>query len=293
MKPDDLLTLGYIQAHPLEAARRVEAMDAKEVAALFSPLPPTDLASVLEHCMPSAASKIISLLPQESGNNVLTALTASSAIGVLRQFDDPLRKEFLARLGKVVGASLRRAMRYPSQTAGSLADPRVFTLPPDISVHEAREWIIRDRRNTRYYVYVIDRDTKLEGLVTLKQLLVSDDDHLIATIMNNQVMTLPAEATIKEILQHPQWIRFPTLPVVDQWGTFLGALGYQTLRGIEQEVTGHGIPGPVSQTLIQLWEAYSLAGINILTDMADAMKNVPAADPSSSCLTQATQGKDS
>ena len=293
MEPEHLLTLGYIQAHPLEAACRVEAMESKDAAALLSPLPPADLASMLEHCIPSSAAKIIAFLPQESGNDVLTVLTASSAIGVLRQFDDPLRQEFLSRLGKAIGSSLRRAMRYPAQTAGSLADPRVLTLPPDISVQDAREWIVRDRRNARYYVYVIDRDTKLEGLVTLKQLLVSDSDHLIATIMNNQVITLSAEATIEEILQHPQWIRFPTLPVVDRWGTFLGALGYQTLRGIEQEFTGHVVPGPVSQTLIQLWEAYSLTGINILTDMADAMKSSPVGDSSSPSLTKRTSGQGS
>jgi len=293
MEPEYLLTLGYIQAHPLEAARRVEAMESKDAATLLSPLPPVDLASMLEHCMSSSAAKIIALLPQKSGNDVLAALTASSAIGVLRQFDDPLRQEFLSRLGRVIGSSLRRAMRYPAQTAGSLADPRVLTLPPDISVQDAREWITRDNHNARYYVYVIDRDTKLEGLVTLKQLLVSDSDHLIGTIMNNQVITLSAEATIEEILQHPQWSRFPTLPVVDRWGTFLGALRYQTLRGIEQEWTGHVVPGPISQTLIQLWEAYSLTGINILTDMADAMKSGPVRDPSSPPLTKKSMGKGS
>ena len=40
-----------------------------------------------------------------------------------------------------------------------------------------------------------------------------------------------------------QWERFPTLPVVDRWGTFLGALRYRTLRGIEQEHVRNPDPG--------------------------------------------------
>ena len=183
----------------------------------------------------------------------------------------PCKAETLDGLEKAVGASLRRAMRYPSQTAGNLADPRVFTLPPDISVYEALERTKYDIRNTTYYVYVIDRDTKLEGLVTLKQLIASDVDHLIATIMKNKVITLSAEASIEEILQHPQWNRFHTLPVVDRWGTFLGALRYQTLRGIEQEHVRNPDPGSLSQAFMQLWEAYSLAGIGIMTDMATTL----------------------
>ena len=112
---------------------------------------------------------------------------------------------------------------------------------------------------------------KLEGLVTLKQLIASDVDHLIATIMKNKVITLSAEASIEEILQHPQWARFHTLPVVDRWGTFLGALRYQTLRGIEQEHVRSPDPGSLSQAFMQLWEAYSLAGIGIMTDMASTL----------------------
>ena len=138
-------------------------------------------------------------------------------------------------------------------------------------MYEALERTKNDIRNTTYYVYVIDRDTKLEGLVTLKQLIASDVDHLIATIMKNKVITLSAEASIEEILQHPQWARFHTLPVVDRWGTFLGALRYQTLRGIEQEHIRNPDPGALSQAFIQLWEAYSLAGIGIMTDMATSL----------------------
>lgn len=271
MELEDRLTLGYIQAHPLEVCRRLESLPAKDAAQILAPLPAIDIASVLEHCLPGPAAKIVQGLSQETAGEVITALTASSAIGVLRQFEEPLQREILDGLEKAVGASLRRAMRYPPHTAGNLADPRVFTLPPDITVEEALGRIKFDPRNTMYYVYVIDRDTKLEGLVTLKQLIVSDTDHLIATIMRSNVISLSAEASIEEILQHPQWALFHTLPVVDRWGTFLGALRYRTLRGIEQEHVGKPDPGSLSQAFIQLWEAYALAGIGIMTDVATSI----------------------
>ncbi len=91
--------------------------------------------------------------------------------------------------------------------------------------------------------------------------------------MTDNVITLSAEANIEEILQHPQWERFPTLPVVDRWGTFLGALRYRTLRGIEQEHVRNPDPGSLSQAFMQLWEAYSLAGIGIMTDMATSIES--------------------
>jgi Mg/Co/Ni transporter MgtE len=139
MQPEHRLTLGYVQAHPLEAARRLEGLGAKEAATILGTLPPSDIASVLEHCLPGPASKIVSCLPKTSACEALAALSASTAISVLRQFEESDQNELLDPLEQAIGSSLRRAMNYPSQTAGSLADPRVFTLPPDIDVQEALE----------------------------------------------------------------------------------------------------------------------------------------------------------
>ncbi|MCA9470834.1 MAG: CBS domain-containing protein [Nitrospirales bacterium] len=271
MQPEDQLTLGYVRSHPLEAARRLESMKSEDAAGLLAPLPADDVASVLEHCLPGPASRILANLTLRMTCNVITELSTSSAIGVLRQFDESLRMDLLERLEKAIGSSLRRAMRYPPHTAANLADPRVMTLPPDITIQEALARTKQDARNTTYYVYVIDREAKLKGLITLKQLIANDGDHLIATLMTTKVVTLSADASIDEILQSPQWERFHTLPVVDRWGAFLGALRYRTLRGIEQEHVQNPDPGPLSQALIQLWEVYSLAGIGIMTDMVKTM----------------------
>ena len=284
MEPEDRLTLAYVRSHPLEAARRLEALKAHDSAGLLASLPPEDVASVLEHCLPGPASKILTNLPLGMTSKIITELSTSSAIGVLRQFDDSLRMDLLERLEKAIGSSLRRAMRYPPHTAANLADPRVLTLPPDITIEEALSRTQLDVRNATYYVYVIDRDTKLEGLVTLKQLIANHAEHLIASIMTTKVVTLSAEASIDEILQHPQWARFHTLPVIDRWGTFLGALRYRTLRGIEQEHVQNPDPGPLSQALIQLWEVYSLAGIGIMTDMVKTIGSQTYADAQKSVL---------
>lgn len=271
MDLEQYLTLGYLQAHPVEAARHLESLDPHESAQLLKALPVEEIASVLEHCLPVSTAKVIEELPQEVGSDVLSSMNATSAIGVLRQFDDPLRQEILDRLDNPMGATLRRALRYSPNTAGSLADPRVFTLPPDIQVEEAIDRIRTYGQKAMYYIYVIDRDGKLEGVVTLRQLLVDTSHHLVGSVMEAQITTLSAEANLEEILQHPEWSRFHTLPVVDRWGTFFGALRYRMLRRIEKDVGGKAPLGSVSDSLMQLWEAYSLTGIRLMTDVAQTI----------------------
>lgn len=272
MLPEDRLTLAYFQLHPLEAARRLEVLSPQEAAAILAPCPPDVIAAVLEHCLPGPAAKMVTDLPPETASDVIECLSASSAIGILRQLDESLRNDLLNRMRKAVSASLRRALRYPPQTAGSLADSRVLTLAPDIAVEAALARVRQDAKHAIYYVYVIDRDTKLEGLVSLKQLIMADGDQLLATIMRRQLVTLAADLTVEEILQHPQWTQFHTLPVVDRWGTFLGALRYQTLRSLEREKMITHAPGSFSQALLELWEAYSLTGISILTELTQTLE---------------------
>jgi magnesium transporter len=266
------LTLGYLQAHPVEAARHLESLDPHESASLLEALPDEEIAGVLEHCLPVSTAKIIQELSKDLGAGVLGAMNATSAIGVLRQFEEPVRQDVLDRLDDPMGATLRRALRYSPNTAGSLADPQVFTLPPDIAVEEAIDRIRTYGQKAMYYVYVIDRDSKLEGVLTLRQLLVDRSDHLVGTLMETQIITLSAEANLEEILKHSEWSRFHTLPVVDRWGTFFGALRYRMLRRIEKDVGGKAPLGSVSDSLMQLWEVYSLTGIRLMTDVAETLQ---------------------
>lgn len=272
MELEHRLTLGYLQAYPLEAARHLELLDPHESASLLEVLPGEDLAGVLEHCLPLSAAKILEELPSDLQTEILSAMNATSAIGILRQFEEPLRQEMLHRLDNPMGATLRRALRYSPNTAGSLADPQVFTLPPDIAVEEAIDRLRTYGQKAMYYVYIIDRDNKLEGVVTMRQLLIDTSEYLVGTLMETQIVTLSAEADLEEILKHPEWSRFHTLPVVDRWGTFFGALRYRMLRRIEKDVGGKAPLGSVSDSLMQLWEAYSLTGIRLMTDVAQTLQ---------------------
>lgn len=274
MELEHHLTLGYFQAHPVEAARHLESLGPQEASMVLELLSGEDIANVLEYCLPVSTAKILGELPKDVCADVLSAMNATSAIGVLRQFEEAGRVAILERMDNSMGATLRRALRYSPNTAGSLADPQVFTLPPDIPVEEAISRIRTYGQKAMYYIYVIDRDGKLEGVVTLRQLLVDSSAHSVGTLMENQITTLSAEANLEEILNHPEWSRFHTLPVVDRWGTFFGALRYRMLRRIEKDVLGKAPLGSVSDSLMQLWEAYSITGIRLMTDVAQTIGSV-------------------
>ncbi len=268
MRPEDQLNHGFARLYPVEAARQLETYDPEDSAEILAPIPTVDMAVVLGCCQPGIASQIVQQLIPDKVAEVISELPASMADVVFRQLTSELQQHVVDRLGPFHGIRFRRALLQPKQTAGSLADPRVVTLPPDIMVGEGIGLLRRNPHQAGYYVYVVGRDAKLEGVVTMKALFMADPQDCLATVMNTHVVAIPADLTNEEIIGHPHWQQFPTLPVIDRDYVFLGMLRYRTLQQVIEESTTQRVPGSLPTGLIQLWEAYSLAGIRLMTQLS-------------------------
>ena len=282
MRAEDRLIQGFVQIHPIEAAQHIETLDPENVAQMLLPLPALDIATVLGACQSGQVARILEYLPIQQGAEIISSLHSSVAFVVFRQLQPTVQSQLIGQLGSHQGQRFLRAIHQPTQTAGSLADPRVLTLPPDIPVAKGIRLVQRNPRQAMYYVYVVDRDAKLEGVVTLKQLLVVDSQDFIGSVMNDQVVTLPAEVTNDEIVGHPHWEQFHTLPVVDQEGIFVGVLRYRTLQQVREETVSRRTPGSLPTALIQLWEAYSLAGIRVMTELSETTRPTSESNTSDS-----------
>lgn len=271
MDPGDRLTLAYLQTYPVEAARRLEFLPPQDAVALLASFESTDIAPVLEHLLPDVAAALLGHLPIQTAAEALSSVTSSAGIAMLRQCGRELQSDLVARLGPDVRPTIQRALTYPENTAGSLADPQILTLAPDLTVWEALTRVSRDHRRATYYLYVLDRAANLTGVVSLKQLLAADPNDLVGTVMSGELVSVAAASTAEELLSHPNWRMFHTMPVIDRNGAFLGALRYRTLRKLEEKPQVKDGPGTLSGTLIGLWEAYALTGIRVMTHVAEAM----------------------
>jgi hypothetical protein len=74
-----------------------------------------------------------------------------------------------------------------------------------------------------------------------------------------------------DIVGHHAWTRFDSLPVIDQDKTFIGALRHRTLRQYLQSKSTDYQPAYLSDALLQLWEAYSLSGMVLMTTMGELL----------------------
>ena len=156
MKLEQDLRERFIEGHPLEAARYLEGLPAKTTGAILKEMAPEPVASLLEYFLPGASANILKQYSPATSADVLSRLSPGSSRGILRQFDASTQEKILGHLAPHTAAFLRRTIPLAEHTAGSLADPHVLTLPPDITVGEALQRIGQVPHQAIYYLYIID-----------------------------------------------------------------------------------------------------------------------------------------
>jgi magnesium transporter len=235
MNGEGSLARAFMQKHPYEAGLVLERLAPTEVAELFGEMPPATAAQILEEITSSSGAACLFALALDYAGAVIDSLSLDAAARMLRCLPADERDRLLGTVSERRATSLKRLLTYPLGTAGSLMDPQVLALPEALLAGDALERVQRTAQHTFYYLYVVNQDQKLVGVLNLRELMLAAAQDPLSTAMHKHVERLPASATLAAILLHPAWREFHALPVTDSQEVFLGAIRYKTLKRLEQE----------------------------------------------------------
>ncbi len=234
MEAERLLSQTFLEAHPEDAAVTLERLPVSTWAAVLPEFPAPAVARAFSRMVPSVAADGLALMPIEFAAEVLGELRMDSAAGFLRRMDEADRDRLFEALSASIAEPLKRLLNFPEHTAGGLMDTRILSVPDDIQVGEALRRVRRLSRLALYYLYVVDRNQILVGVLTLRELMLASTKELIAAIMQTRVVRLSAFADRRDIAAHPGWRSYTTLPVVDPGGRLMGVIRYETVRELEE-----------------------------------------------------------
>lgn len=264
MIAEELLGLEFLRTHPEDAARVLERFDPAESASLLAASPSIVAAAIVEHMVLTSAASCIAAMNEDRAAAVLGEMSLDQSAALLRRVPTDVAERIIERAPRnVVTAALRMLVAYPEGTAGALVDPTILTLPVDLSCAEALDRVRREPKNAIYYLYVVDREQRLVGVLNLRELMLADGTQQLAKAMHSTVARLRSDAGEDEILAHPGWREYHALPVVDENGRFVGAIRYETLRRLEHGRSDVAAINPLVATAMSFGEMYwfSLRGV--------------------------------
>jgi magnesium transporter len=257
------LAFSFLRDHPDEGAAILEGRPGGEVAPLLAEASTELVGVLLQKMTPASAALCVAELPSERVAAVCQILPSNTLAALLRQMQPETRDRVLVPIPRRVRTGLEQVLRYPEGTAGALMDPQRAPLPQDITVESAIARLRKGEQRSLYYCYVVDREQRLVGVLTVRELLVAGRRDLVAAVMRPSVQRLPAEASSSVILSHPAWRLYHALPVVDSEGRYLGVMRYETVRRLEAEGTPGATPAAAMETAMRLGELVwlGLAGV--------------------------------
>lgn len=167
----------------------------------------------------------------------LRLLAPDDAADVIQQVPEEQRGEWLDMFDATTRREVSALMAYAEDAAGGLMSPRFARLRPEMSVDEAIRYLQRQARDTLetiYYAYVLDRDQKLRGVVSFRDLFSAPGAKPIGAVMNTDVISVPEtmdqEAVARVIAQHG----LHAVPVVDAEGRMQGIVTVDDIVDVVQ-----------------------------------------------------------
>ncbi len=255
MGPTKRLSEAFLQTHPEKAVRVFERYPAREVAALLDRVGASVLAPLLEQALPVLAGEYLVLLDPVRAATALQLLPTDMVLNLLRPLDQGPRESLLAAFPAERRRAFERLLVYPEGTAGSLMNPFAFVLPEELTVAEAMRRVREVGRDRFYFPYVVDREQKLVGLLTVRGLMLAGPDQRLAEVMHRDVVRLPAGATSAHLERVPGWRAYQSLPVVDEDDVLIGAVPYDRLARLESR-SPPGVAATATEIFLTLGGAY-------------------------------------
>lgn len=230
MNRDKVLLEEFIVKHSTEAARLLEQMTSEQVFS-FIEKSSIDLAVILFRDIDMfLANKCLEGLEIGKSVKIIEALPVNTAASFLRRMDKSKREEILEKSEKNISRLLTQMIYHAKDTAGALMDPQVIVIPSNLNVKEAFDRVKKSKQQSLNYLYVTNAEGKLLGIVKLEDLIASESKEQIINVMNSEFPHFYSEVEAEIIKDHPGWLEYRSLPVLDRAGVFLGALHYKVIK---------------------------------------------------------------
>ncbi|MBN2204135.1 MAG: magnesium transporter [Thermoleophilia bacterium] len=212
------------ELHPVDIADIVSQVGPRERAAVLAALNTELAADTLQEMEPELRAAALAEMSLERAVKVLGELDADAAADVLADVPDELAEQLLARLPDERELDLRELASHPEHSAGALMTTELTSVRKGTTAAAALEWIrgTQPDQHAMTYVYVLDDDERLAGVLSLRDLVLADPGDAVDDIMEDDVVTATADLDEEEVGRRMTRYNLLALPVVDPDRHLLG-----------------------------------------------------------------------
>ncbi len=182
----------FVQMPPAHIAAILDDLDSHTSKALLQGFTNEDLADTLEESSPEVQQAILSHLHPERAADVLEEMDPDEAADILADMDDQVSEQLLTLMEDEEAEEVRSLLGYPEDSSGGIMTTEFTWVPEHFTVGEALQFLRSSEDALEdefmYYVYILDENQKLKGVVTLRDLVTSPLDQPLSKWIDDSIV---------------------------------------------------------------------------------------------------------
>jgi Mg2+ transporter MgtE len=212
--------------HPADIADIVEEMAADERRQVFEQLDVETAAEALSEVEPEMQASIVSDLPEERAADILEEMAPDEAADLLQDLPEERREELVELMEKEEAHDVEELLTYAEDTAGGIMTTDFVALPGELTAQQAIDRLrdLKPDPELTYYLYAVDGQGRLDGVISLRDLVVARPEEKLAEVMDPHVLKIEATASKEDVAALIAKYDLLALPVVDARRKLIGAV---------------------------------------------------------------------
>lgn len=217
----------FEKTHVADIAEVLENFSTEESKELFKLLDSVDKrAEVLAHLPEERQKEILAQLPKVEVLQLVSLLEVDDAADLLGALPDEEAQEILDSMAKETSEEVADLMAYPEDSAGGIMSTDFLAINQDLSVADAIQIMQTedDELPVAFYIYVVNDNDNLVGVMSLKQLLLSRPHERLKDLMHPEVITVSLSTDQEEVAGLVEKYDFLSMPVTDGLNKLVGVV---------------------------------------------------------------------
>ncbi|WP_188206633.1 magnesium transporter [Alkalibacillus aidingensis] len=214
------------QLQPYDMAQQYHHLPAKHRNKFLIYLSIEQLTELIQELDNDEQVNALQKLGIEKSTQVLDLMENDELASLLSDLDSEQMEELLSEMNKEESAIVKNLMNYPPETAGRIMNNRYVWIPKHYTIREAVDKLKHFAELAEYlnYLYVIDEQKKLVGVVSYKDLLLADLHDQIEDIMYSRVVKADVHTDQEEVAKLITRYDFVSLPIVEDDHKLVGVI---------------------------------------------------------------------
>ncbi|WP_449354068.1 magnesium transporter [Virgibacillus natechei] len=227
----------FLELHPYDQAVFFFEQEKETRLQIYTYLSPEEIAEVMENMELDDTKTFFAEMDPRFASMVLAEMAADNAVDILNELDKDQVASFLTIMDKQAADEIKQLLHYEEKTAGSIMTTEFIAIMKTKTVKQAMHQLKEEAPDaeTIYYLYILDEDKRLVGVLSLRDLIIADDDVRIEAVMSEKIVSVSVAKDQEEVAQMIRDYDFLAVPVVDFQNHLLGIITVDDILDVMDE----------------------------------------------------------